>query len=249
MPEKGPAIESPCVRLAFSGRSGRRLALLGAACVALSAAPLCAEEGSAVSAAFSVPSRGEMLVPNDLVEVRWSAACDADADRQENEAELLLSLDGGMSFPIRVSGELSPCASRFTWRVPALPAAQAVLGVRTGEDERDEDERITVVSEAFRILPDPESRVEALYARGAEWWVPEEPTRRAAEDGLRASMRGASSRWAAVFAGTEVAVPAASPASRAPERCARVLPSRPLTIPASTLSLASAPSAPTPLRC
>jgi hypothetical protein len=237
------------VSFPLRGRFGRRLALIGAACVALSAGPLCAHETSDAPSGFAAPSHGEILAPGALVEIRWTAECEADRGREENEAELVLSLDGGLSFPIRVSGDLSPCDSRFTWRVPALPTAQAVLGVRMGEDERDEEERIEVVSEAFTILPDPESRIEALYARGAEWWIPEPPSRRGAEDGLRTAMHGASSHFVASIEWTEAAIPGSSSASPRFERFSRLPTAHSVTIPASTVSLVSAPAAPTPLRC
>jgi hypothetical protein len=243
---------------------GYRLARLAFACAAglvLAWSPLRADERNTPEA-FASPSRGEILAPGALLEVRWNAECEArEADRdfgrdrdgkrerEANEAELVLSLDGGMTFPIRVSGELSPCASRFTWRVPALPTSQARIGLRTGEDESDEEERIELLSAAFTILPDPERRPETLYARGGEWWIPEAPARRGLEDGLRRTLHGAASQIALPVAWTEISVPAAPVLARPPAGFARLLPARPLTKEPSVLSLASAPSAPTPLRC
>lgn len=230
----------------------------------LAAAPLRGSDEGSPPPQFAAPARGEILAPGAFVEVRWQRTepCDSEPtaelerqgerdgspEREENEAELVLSLDGGTTFPIRVSGEISPCASRFTWRVPALPTSQARLGLRTG-DERDEDERIELVSGAFAILPDPERRPETLHARGGEWWIPEAPAPRGAEDGLRQTLRGAASQIVQPVAWTEIAVPAPPAVARpfARFRPLRAVP--PLTTEPSLLSLASAPSAPTPLRC
>jgi hypothetical protein len=237
---------------------------MGLAGLVLAAVPLRAS-GVAGREAFTLPARGEILAPGAIVEVRWSAACDArdaaedfgrersgrDAasERQDNEAELVLSLDGGLTFPIRVSGDLSPCASRFAWRVPALPTSQARLGLRTGDDERDDEERIEVVSATFAILPDPERRPETLYARGGEWWIPEAPAARGPEDGLRPTLHGAASRMSLPVAWTEISAPGAHALTHPSVRFARLAPAPAPTIEPSALSLASAPSAPTPLRC
>jgi len=46
------------------------------------------------------------------------------------ERELVLSLDGGRSFPIRLTGEIGPGDGVVSWRVPALPAEHVVLALR-----------------------------------------------------------------------------------------------------------------------
>ena len=99
----------------------------GAACALLVSARARGAAGS--SEAFASPSRGEILAPGSILEVRWTAACDGATEREDgrdrvererepmrevDEAELVLSLDGGLTFPIRVSTELSPCAEAST---------------------------------------------------------------------------------------------------------------------------------------
>ena len=83
----------------------------------------------------------------------------------------MLSLDGGLSFPIRISAELSLCSSRLRWTVPALPTAHARLGLRIGSEGREETELIEAVGEEFSILPDPDGRAEELFWRAAEAWT------------------------------------------------------------------------------
>jgi hypothetical protein len=156
-------------------------------------------------------------VPGSSVELRWSPACEPKGDRDTDEAELVLSLDGGITFPIRVSGEISPHASRFQWRVPALPSSSARLGLRTGDGGWEQMERIDVLSAPFAILPDPDGRPEQLYSRGAEWWTPPTPSNRSADDLLGETVGDASSRITAPERWTE-ANETPSPAEPRPAR-------------------------------
>jgi hypothetical protein len=65
----------------------------------------------------------------DVIEIRWAAH-----DRDVEELELLLSVDGGKHFAIRVSPELEARDGHWRWRVPNLPAAEASLRVRYGNE-------------------------------------------------------------------------------------------------------------------
>jgi hypothetical protein len=239
------------VKLALARLSGRRLAFFGATLLAVSAGAMRgAEPGRGT---FESPSRGETLAPGSLVEIRWTAACEAeagDAGRERNEAELVLSLDGGMTFPIRVSTELSPCASRFAWRVPALASSRARLGLRIGEGQREDEERIEIVSEPFTIPPAPDGESEALYARSGEWWTPERPSVRGTEDSVRPTLGGAAAQLSIPDGWTEIGAP--SPVvvlARPALRSTRTLVDRPASPRASAQSPASTPAAPIPLRC
>lgn len=238
------------MKLALAALSGRWAALAGAAWLAVSAAATLGAEPRRDT--FESPGRGETLVPGSTVEIRWTASCEseaADGDREEDESELVLSLDGGMTFPIRVSTELSPCASRFAWHVPALASSQARLGWRTGEGEREDEERIQIVSEPFAILPDPTSEAEALYPRGAEWWTPEPPAPLGAEDAVRPTLGGNASTLVAAAVSTEIGPPSPVASARPVLRRACAPLNLPTPVRASARSLASTPAAPTPLRC
>lgn len=73
-----------------------------------------------------------------------------------DEMELVLSLDGGQTFPHCVSRDLPPGASRAVWTAPDLSASRAVLGVRTGG--RGKAERVVAVSAPFEIVaPEPKA--------------------------------------------------------------------------------------------
>ena len=217
----------------------------GLLCVAQAPGTLHAEtfEGFFVS-----PGAGERLSPGSRVEIRWSSDCERETERDADEAELVLSLDGGTTFPIRVSTEISPCASRFSWLVPALASSNARLGLRTGDDEREGTEEVRLVGPPFVILPDPEGASEPLYARGSEWSTAQPPTALYAEDFLDTTLADATPR---LVVEDRCADASESPqsagvfvrriAARAPATASTPLPLR-------TRSLASRPGAPTPLR-
>ena len=83
--------------------------------------------------------------------------------------ELVLSIDGGLSFPIRVSRELSADSSGVRWRVPALPTQRARLAIRTGDGDV-ESETVRLVSDEFEITDDPRSPGgEPLFRSDGEW--------------------------------------------------------------------------------
>lgn len=83
--------------------------------------------------------------------------------------ELILSLDGGRSFPIRVTRDLDPRTSALAWRVPALPTGHARLALRAGEGEEPNNETILLVSEGFSIEADPGLPLEATFVERGEW--------------------------------------------------------------------------------
>lgn len=249
--------------------SGRLLTLAGLAFGLLGADALAGIEQQSDPQEFLSPARGEVLAPGSIVEIQWASACEPDRaerlreerdweekdadegerDAGEREAEIVLSLDGGMTFPVRISTELSPCTTRFRWRVPALSTTQARLGLRTGEEGREETEEIEFVSERFTILADPEGRNEALVSRGAEWWTPEEPSQGSAEDGLGRTIGDATSRMAAPVRWAEAGDPSSAAHARPTPRVARAAAASAQPLSVNAKSLASSPSAPTPLRC
>jgi hypothetical protein len=138
------------------------IGLAAAVYLAATAVATAAEPGS-----FRLPSAGDRFRPNESSTVSWSLDSGALAER--DEMELVLSLDGGATFPIRVTGRLSTAARSVVWRVPALPTGRAVLALRAGDDDEEESETIFAVSEPFAIAADPNIPPEALYPVAAEW--------------------------------------------------------------------------------
>ncbi len=64
----------------------------------------------------------------------WEAT---DTPASVEEWEAFLSIDGGLTHPIRLTPHLDRSIQRFTWVVPSLPGAEATLLLRFG-DEHDE---------------------------------------------------------------------------------------------------------------
>ena len=139
-----------------------RLGFAAAVCAAAATLASAAESGS-----FRAPSSGERLRANERLSVTW--LLDRPALAERDEMELVLSLDGGATFPIRVTGELSTSLRTLEWRVPSLPTELAVLALRAGNDGDEDSETILAVSEPFAIAAEPLATPEPLYAVADEW--------------------------------------------------------------------------------
>ena len=163
----------------MSGRSrGWRAACAGA--IGWSVVAAAASAGG-----FRSPEAGAALRAGDTVAVAWEAPCDR---AETDEIELVLSVDDGMTFQVRVTPELSACARRFEWRVPDLPTTTGRLALRIGREGDRGSERIVTVSHRFTIVPSGDTG--AALSRGAiEWWTDQALFDVTVEDWLDGSMR------------------------------------------------------------
>lgn len=159
---------------------------------ALAAASLAAPSRAASPEGFSSPRPGASLTPGSVVETRWHPL-DAGAAAERDEAELVLSLDGGRTFPVRVSSEMPPGASSYRWRVPALPAGSARLALRVGTGRERGRERIVLVSGAFTIASAP-PEPQALSSGPEESWTEQALFERTPGDLLGGAMRAVGER-------------------------------------------------------
>lgn len=219
------------------------------AAIAVAAALLSSAASARPTEGFTAPGAGQILSPGAIVELRWASACETSRLRGIDEAELLLSLDGGTTFPIRVSPELRPCASRYLWKVPALPAARARLALRNGLEERDRTESVELVSAEFRILAEPDGRVEELRRRALEWWVLPDPAALTADDLLERRLGSPQGALVPPADRPAAAVMTAVSAARPPERPSNPGSSAGLAEAVSLRAPCARPAgAPTPLR-
>jgi len=121
------------------------------------------------------PAAGERVSSGAMLEARWTLS--PGDPRVGDEAELLLSLDGGLSFPLRVSREVLPESGRTAWRVPSFPSSHARLALRTGRSGEDESESVALVGAEFEIELTQRGPAEELFRGRSEW-----ATRAAARD-------------------------------------------------------------------
>ena len=135
---------------------------------------VCALAGCSAAALAQVrparvlePVTGARLRPGEIARVSWTSGIPA--VREFDETELVLSLDGGRSFPLRVTAEVSPAEDSVRWRVPKLPSEHAVIALRAGVGEMRESETIRAVSSEFTILAGADDPLEQLSRVDGEW--------------------------------------------------------------------------------
>jgi len=85
--------------------------------------------------------------------------------KDADEKELVLSLDGGQSYPVRVTAETDASDKSVIFRVPNLPSTRARLALRVGDGTR---EIIVAESAIFVIEHDPTSPLETVTRTGRE---------------------------------------------------------------------------------
>ena len=107
-------------------RAHALLGLFAALCLAV---PLRAEPEPGPR--LRINSRGPVH-PGDRIEFAFEGDM-----RGIDEFEILLSTDGGRTYPIRISEELSPATRRLLWRVPSLPCREFRLRVQFHRDGRE----------------------------------------------------------------------------------------------------------------
>lgn len=108
------------------------------------------------------PAGGRVLRAGEWAEVAWTAL-----PPEVEEFELLLSLDDGASFAIRLTPQLDPGIGGYRWLVPNFPSRRARMRLRVGIDhheiERPAGEPFEIVGEITRPLA-------GLRWVDGEWW-------------------------------------------------------------------------------
>jgi hypothetical protein len=80
------------------------------------------------------PASEAALAAGSTATIAWNAT---GVPRNFDEWEAFLSLDGGRSYPIRITPHLDLAIRSFTWSVPNLPGGEGSILLRFG-DEREE---------------------------------------------------------------------------------------------------------------
>jgi hypothetical protein len=101
------------------------------------------------------PPEGATLRGGATAELEWRALGSFARLRGVEEWEAFLSLDGGSTYPIRITPHLDRDLRHVRWQVPGIPTSEARLLLRFG-DERDES--FLELPQRFAIAPAPEMR-------------------------------------------------------------------------------------------
>lgn len=110
-----------------------------------------------------LPKAGEAFSPGQKVKIVWKVDLSPKINLSWCEQEIFLSIDGGKTFPYRITPELSPSLRDYVWTVPNLPTDKAVLDIRFGSEfSQNRFEKSKPQTQMmFRILPSP-SNVEEI---------------------------------------------------------------------------------------
>lgn len=114
-----------------------RPALAWLAWAALAATPAAAAEAAAPPIRLLSPADGAALVAGGTSELVWEPLPAFEQLAQAEEWEAFLSLDGGLSYPLRLTPHLDQDVRRIAWRVPPLASADARLLLRFGDEHRE----------------------------------------------------------------------------------------------------------------
>lgn len=143
-----------------------RLCRLAQAVVLAFAAVAAAGQASGWTAEYGTvltPERGTRLTPGQAVSLRWTSL-PPDVD----EFEILLSLDGGRHFPVRLTPQLDPSLGVLDWTVPNLPTQWARLRLRWGHGGEEHDGPEGPVFSIATIDGHP---MQTTWFRDGEWWL------------------------------------------------------------------------------
>jgi hypothetical protein len=176
----------------------------------LAVAALLAGSRPARASGASLVLAGTEFRAGESVEVSWTGL-----PPECEELEILLSVDGGRTWPLRVSAELEPREGGFRWRVPNLAAGRARLRLRYGLRHRELDGPATGT---FRIVADPGAPATVFRFHEGDWWERFEPEGAPCADALTApAFRNHAARAAC-------APPRAATVLREPVRCGDRMP-------------------------
>ena len=140
--------------------------------ITLAAMIVIALAGTARPAGASGPACASLEVPAVVTAGEWVVLRWRGLPAEVEELEIVLSLDGGGCYHVRVSPELEAREAEYRWRVPDLPTARARLMLRVGGEA---GERAGAFSREFRIVhvkgaPRPE-----LGFHEGQFWTGIEP--------------------------------------------------------------------------
>lgn len=145
-----------------------RRALFAVWLLGVLAPTLPAGAAAEVRARLLSPADGAELTAGSLATIEWVGL---DLPARAHEWEAFLSVDGGRTWPLRVTPHLDLSIRRFRFRVPGFPTKDARLLLRFGDEEREVEmeapQRFVIVGD-LRAWKPPPGRVLARGERARE---------------------------------------------------------------------------------
>jgi hypothetical protein len=127
-----------------------RLLLLIWLALGLASAGFAGEAGAPVR--LVAPRAGATLAAGSMAELEWTPAEPFAGLSQVEEWEAFLSLDGGATYPVRITPHLDQDLRRIHFQVPPVPTADARILLRFGDERR---ETAVELPERFAIEASP----------------------------------------------------------------------------------------------
>ena len=135
-------------------RNANSFALAGLVWAALAVpSAVSALEGGAPAIQLVAPRAGAALAAGSTAELEWAPAGKLGAGIEEWEA--FLSVDGGKTYPVRITPHLDQDLRRITWQVPSTPTPDARLLLRFGDEREGEEEVSVELPHRYSIVPSP----------------------------------------------------------------------------------------------
>lgn len=100
------------------------------------------------------PAHGEVWTAGSPVAIEWQPGPGLEMLPYADEWEAFLSVDGGRTYPLRITPHLDRTLRRFVLEVPRLPTGQARLLLRFGDERREVESEMPAV---FTIVDGPVS--------------------------------------------------------------------------------------------
>lgn len=137
------------------------------------ATPAARALSESVTVRLVSPQPGATLLAGSEAELEWEALGSLPG---VEEWEAFLSLDGGRTYPIRITPHLDQDLRRVRWRVPALPTSDARLLLRLGDEHRETPVELPQrFSIAATAVPEPAFPLAAVAPGAGEPALPGQP--------------------------------------------------------------------------
>jgi hypothetical protein len=122
------------------------------ACLALGLTSAGFARETSASIRLVAPQAGATLAAGSMAELEWTPAEPFADLSQIEEWEAFLSVDGGSTYPVRITPHLDQDLRRIRFQVPSVPTADARILLRFGDERR---ETAVELPERFAIEASP----------------------------------------------------------------------------------------------